>query len=440
MASVEDIQRKLDDIYEDLEHNVIKIFKRRNMLIAMDIVWHSPLHFKYCGAVKKAYPEVLILGDTRCGKSEMADRLAHHYRQGAIASCEGSSFAGMVGGLETIAGNKWVTKWGQIPRNTGRLLVLDEVSGLSVDDIGKMSSMRSSGIAELNKIRTERVNAKTRLIWLSNPRVDERSKSRKSMRMFTTGVEAIEDLIGRQEDIARFDFAVLIGVDEVSSDDMHNSRKRTDVPHNYTSDIAEKLIMWCWSRSADQVVYSQEVFERAYECSTELVKKYSSDCPLIAKAEQQMKLLRMAGGLAGRLFSCDETGDKLVIKVEHVEFVHKYIQEVYDAPIFGFDKWSDNMAHSRDIEDPARLRVALRGAGKVSCEHLMHMKNLNVNSLADLLGKEIFEARMVLKELVETRAMHNPFGKYYVKTPAFIDFLRGFLEEADAFKPIEQEY
>jgi hypothetical protein len=73
-----------------------------------------------------------------------------------------------------------------------------------------MSNIRSSGVAEMTKIQSERAMARTRLLWLANPR-DAR------MDDFTFGVQALKPLIGNNEDIARVDMAMGAFSSEVSS-------------------------------------------------------------------------------------------------------------------------------------------------------------------------------------------------------------------------------
>ena len=198
------IGEKLNDIYGDLSINITGIYNRTNLHLAIDLVYHSPLQF-YFGKklIEKGYPEVLIIGDTRCGKSETSKKLVGHYRLGARSSGENTTPAGLIGGLHQVR-TGWRISWGRIPLNDGRLLFIDEVSGILEEEIAKMSDLRSSGIAEVTKIQTERTLARTRLVWLSNPR------STDSINNFGSGTKIIENLIGKPEDIARFDFVVSV--------------------------------------------------------------------------------------------------------------------------------------------------------------------------------------------------------------------------------------
>jgi hypothetical protein len=96
--------------------------------------------------MSRGWMELLVVGDTRTGKSEAATRLTQFYGAGEVVSCESASFAGILGGLQQFGANKeWAVTWGAIPINDRRLVVLDEISGLSPEDIGAMSSSGRRG-------------------------------------------------------------------------------------------------------------------------------------------------------------------------------------------------------------------------------------------------------------------------------------------------------
>ena len=147
------IADKLTEIYTDLSHNVTFIYDRPSLIFAFDLAFHSALSFNFQGKpVHKGWVEALIVSDTRCGKSETADKLVNHYKLGEICSAENTSFAGLVGGMQQV-GSRWHLTWGKIPINDRRLVIIDEVSGLETDVIGLMSGIRASGVAEIIKIK-----------------------------------------------------------------------------------------------------------------------------------------------------------------------------------------------------------------------------------------------------------------------------------------------
>ena len=412
------VKDKLDEIYTDLSTNVTHIYNRSNLHLAIDLVFHSPLRF-YFGKrmLEKGYPEVLIVGDTRCGKSETTKALLRHYRLGARSSGENTTIAGLVGGVQPIR-NRWRISWGRIPLNHKRLLAIDEVGGLTTDDIATMSDLRSSGIAEITKIQTERTFAKTRLVWLSNPRQNS------SIDSIGSGPTIIEKLIGKPEDIARFDFAILLDRSEVT-DDEADERKQPNVPHKYTSDFCHNLVLWAWSRSPDQVRLNAATVDACHELGKKMSKKYSSDCPIVNSMEQKIKLARLSVALACRLFSCSESGSHVHVTPEHVEYIFDFLCEQYDAPPFGFDIFSRRKFASETIDDPSVVIDLLIKWGPEFADQLMEAYQISVKFIEECTGQTYDEAKVDIAKLLKKGCLVKRHT-YYAKTRSFLKLLKKF--------------
>jgi len=426
------IKEKLDDIYADLSTNVTHIYNRQNLHLAIDLIFHSPLRFYFGKRVlDKGYPECLIIGDTRCGKSETAKNLLRHYRLGARSSGENTTIAGLVGGVQAIR-NRWRISWGRIPLNNGRLLVIDEVCGLSTDDIATMSDLRSSGIAEITKIQTERTNAKTRLVWLSNPRQDG------SINNVGSGPRLIKTLIGKPEDIARFDFALILDKGEVTEDDA-DERRQPAVEHRYTSDLCHNLVLWAWSRSPDQVRVESATLDACFELGKEMGKKYSSDCPIVNSMEQKIKLARLSVALACRLFSCDSSGERVVVTPEHVEYIYLFLQEQYDTPHFGFDMFSRIKRSSEQIANPKEVMEMLIKWGDHIAYQLLYGYQITVKFFEECAGEQYDEAKMHIAKLLKNGCISKRHT-YYVKTPAFLNILKEYIAKPKDEKKFKEDF
>jgi hypothetical protein len=333
---------KMKEIAADLEANVTKIYKRPALHIAYDLVWHSALNFVFKGQdVGKGWLELLVVGDTRTGKSEAAKRLCHHYRAGVLTTCEGATFAGLVGGVQQMS-STWVVSWGTVPLNDRRLVVLDEFSGIADKGIlEQMSSVRSSGKAQINKIRSAETNARTRLIWIANPAEGATIDS------YTNGaMDAIHGLAKNPEDVARFDFALAVASSDVPAEEI-NVRRPPREQHKYTSHLCGQLINWVWSRQPDQIVWEKGVENYVLERAQELGRRYVPDPPLVQAENVRIKLARMAVAVAGRLFSTDDTGELLVVDFEHVEAAEDLLNAFYGMASFGYREHSANVIYER---------------------------------------------------------------------------------------------
>jgi hypothetical protein len=338
----QDCISKMKEISRDLEANVTKIYHRAALHIAYDLVWHSALNFRFKGQdVGKGWLELLVIGDTRTGKSEAAKRLCQHYRAGVLTTCEGATFAGLIGGVQQMSGN-WIISWGVVPLNDRRLVVLDEFGGIADKGIlEQMSSVRSSGIAQVNKIVSSETFARTRLVYIANPVEGVTISS------YTNGaMDAVRGLAKNPEDIARFDFALSVASEDVKADEI-NAQKPPRVKHRYTSHLCGQLINWVWSRTMDQIVWERGVENYVLERAQALGQKYVPDPPLVQAENIRIKLARLAVAVAGRLFSTDESGENLIVDFEHVEAAEKLLNAFYGMESFGYREHSAKVIYER---------------------------------------------------------------------------------------------
>ncbi|HEY6058722.1 MAG TPA: toprim domain-containing protein [Candidatus Limnocylindrales bacterium] len=411
---------KLQDIYDDLRLTVHRIHGRFDMQIAFDLVWHSVIGFTFNGAfVRRGWVEAMVMGDSGQGKSEMAQGLLGHYRMGARLPAEQTSMAGLIGGLEKL-GDNWMLGWGQIPLNDKRLLVIDEAQGLSSSAIEAMSDVRASGIAEVTKIRTERTNARCRLIWLANP------VSGITLAQHNQGVLAVKDLFKKPEDIRRLDLAIAVASGDVDVARQVNVLHATDVVQRYTSELCRKLVLWAWSRRPDQVMFEPDATDEILAAATVMGRHYHPSIPLVEPADQRLKLARLAAAIAARLFSTDD-GERLIVKAEHVRFVVDYLDRAYNAPNLAYGEYSDAMrrTESLDGDELARAKETIRGWAndEGAIAFLRAARVFKKNELIDVVGWDDSYAKDQLRFLAANRLITSA-REGYRKTPIFISLLR----------------
>jgi hypothetical protein len=327
-------------------------------------------------------------------------RLCRFFNAGEVVSCEAASFAGIIGGLQQYGGAKeWSINWGAIPINDRRLVVLDEAGGLTTDEIAQMSSVRSSGVAELTKIQQERTWARTRIIWMSNPR-DGRMSDK------TYGVQQIQPLIGNPEDIARFDLAMSVQAGDVDAEEINKSHRAGN--QKYSAEACTALVRWVWSRTPEQIVWMQSAEEAVYKLSNEMGKRYVEDPPLVQAANVREKIARLSVAIAARLFSTDATYERVVVRRQHVESAVRFMDQIYSMPGFGYAERSRELISDRDeargnkrrirryLSDKPGLAKFLRGAGKFRRQDIEEVLNVDREE-ANAIISTLYEARMVRK-------------------------------------------
>lgn len=414
--SVEGISEKLEELYTDIESNVTRIYKRKTMHLAFDLVYHSPLHIDFDGRKnQRGWVELLMIGDSAQGKSAVDLELRNHYKLGEKFPCKNATIAGILGGLEQVAG-KWFVQWGVIPQHDRRMVSLEELKGISQEVIGKLTDMRSSGIAEIPKIEKRRALARCRLAMISNPR-DELK-----INQMNYGIDAIRKLIGAPEDVRRFDFCFIVAEGDVKSEDINMLAKhRPDIEHKFTGELCRELILWVWA--GNKAVFEDAAEDCVLDVTARLCKDFTDHIPIIDKGSTRHKIAKLSAALAGRTYSCDDNGNVLV-RVCHVEYIYEFLNKHYSSRAFGYKEFTAAKRIEDNLkgEDEIRKILNQHKHGEDVVQGMLNRISITVNDVTDLVGDRTM-AQEFVGLLVRKNALINK-GKGYYKTGAFTQFLR----------------
>lgn len=392
---------KLGIIAQDLAEHVTHIYGRPEMHALMDLAYHSVIGFTFDGKYEpRGWLDVIIIGDTRTGKTEATVRLIGWYGAGEYVSGETASFAGVVGGLQQYGSKEWVVTWGAIPINDRRLVALDEVSGLSTEQIAQMSSIRSSGEAQLTKIHSERTMARTRLVWLANPR------NGMNMADFAYGVNAIKQLIGNNEDIARFDLAMSVSADDVPAEVINATHR--EGKQKYSQEAYRRMLQWAWSRKPEHVKFARNVEKYIYEQAIEVGKRYVAQPPLVQSANIRQKITRIAVALAVRLYSTED-GKAVIVCKEHVVDAIKFMDRLYGMEAFGYATHSNNMIRDREIasQSMGQAREYMRNYLPLAETLLDQEGQFQATTLRERLNITSEEANAIIQQLYSWKMLQR---------------------------------
>jgi len=407
--NIESLREKLDELYDDLESNVTRIYGRRRMHLILDMTYHSPLSFKLGPKRVNGWVNSLILGDSAQGKSECVERLMEHYELGERVPCKNATIAGLLGGLQQM-GTRWYVSWGVIPTHDRRLVVLEEVKGASTEVIGRLTDMRSSGIAEIPKIERRRAHARTRLVFISNAR------SNRSISSYSFGVEAVHELVGALEDVRRFDIAIILTAGHVGRARMVSS----DAAHVHTAELCRRLILWAWTLSEEQVTFEGTLVDSA----NMLCSKYSEDLPLIDRGTAAHKIARLAAALAARTFSFEK--DQLIVRQCHIDFVTQLIDREYSGAHFGYEDFShaqDALNRMTDEKGVRRYLISTRYPRDL-VSGLLYRDEIALLDIQDWCGVDREAGQQILSTFVRHHALRRNQRFSYSKTPPFIQLLK----------------
>ena len=421
--SAEQMYDKMLDLYDRYAYNITKIYERQDLHLVVDMLFRSVISFKFDNEiVHKGWSDVMIMGDTRCGKGYVVEKMVDFFGLGEVVSGENCSFAGLVGGVQQI--NKhWAITWGKIPMNDCGLLAIDETGGMAEDIWGKISRVRSEGIAEITKIQTEVANARTRLVFICNA-------PNRTISSYSYGVQAIADMIKAHEDIARFDYALIVAHNEVAGEAINMTR--TGKALLYSQKLEQELVLWCWSRKQDEVFFTQEAIDSIYDMSLQLAKIYDFSIPLIQVENIRFKIAKVAIAVAARFYSNKDNGKILVVKPTHVECSWIFFHSIYSKESSGYYQYSKMKKSEMEIATPEKLAVVETYFDSWKLQKKELLRCLLINNYIDpsdvavhlgvdkRLGVEAVSA--LLKAGCLQKRGHN-----YIKTPEFTSYLKRVL-------------
>lgn len=417
----ENLYEQLEKLYNSYAYNITKIYERFDLHLCVDLLFRSVISFYFDNEyVHKGWLEAMIIGDTRCGKGYVAEKLVDFFGLGEVVSGENSTYAGLIGGLQQF--NKhWVVTWGKIPLNDCGLVVIDETSGLMEDIWGKLSRVRSEGIAEITKIRSETANARTRLLFICNPPT-------RTISSYSYGIQSILELIKSPEDIARFDYVLVVAHDEVSGE-LINKRRENKVSLLYNKNLEQDLILWCWSRKPNEVRFTKDAIKLVYEISKRLESTFDFSIPLIQVENIRFKIAKLAIAFAARFYSNANDGKVLLIKRVHVECAYGFFHLIYGKEVSGYVAYSTMKKSASEIVTPEKLKeVELYfDSWKLQKQELLRCLLINNNIIPDdivvHLGVRKEDGNECISRLLKTGCLTKK-GNYYVKTPEFNSYLK----------------
>jgi len=412
------LTEKLNHIYSDYEANVTNIYQRRDLHAAIDLTYHSVIALPSRKGPVKGWVETLILGDSAQGKTETAMSFARHFGLGEKVESKNATVAGLLGGLEQIGG-KWFVTWGAMPANDRQLVLMEELKGMPVEVFSTITDMRSSGVAQINKIQTRKASARCRIVALSNPR------GSRTMSSYSYGIDAIRELIPNLEDIRRFDLALVLDKNEVN--DVYEAHIEHE--HVYDSLCSRRLVLWAWTRSHEHIHVTEAASVELIERTRLLCEKYTDDIPLLDRGSTRAKILKLAVALACRVFSTRDNVNVIVTN-SHVRWVSDFIDRVYSTAAHGYADYSSRIKNESRISAPDEVKKAVRATphARVVVERMLSTSKIDVQDLSDWTSWDRVIASEFMSLLVRANCLTRA-GRSYFKTSQFIELLRELRSE-----------
>jgi hypothetical protein len=442
------IKDHLDERYEVFSH-ATGLDGRKDLFMISDLAYFSPIVLnnpEVLPAVKRGWVEVLIAGDSRCGKSIVGKFLCNHYRVGDfISGSRATSRSGLLGGMTPgMEGNR--IQWGKFPQNDRGTVIIDELSVIDIPTLNSLTSLRSDGVAEVVMQQTGRAPARVRKVMFSN----WRSRREEDVNMSFYGIEMLRDLCVEDSVFTRFDIATVVKGSDIKK---HEGRYEK-ISSRFTSYQCKSLLFWAYSRNPDQIIFEDGFSQALNEAQVSMLAMFHQTTQLVNQ-EMRAKLCRLSISLATMLFSTKE-GDwnTIYVKKEHLKYMVDFLTTLYSSKNMGMIEYTND---KRRMEKLGDMRFMMNILKYVDISALMAFKEGNekeiFNLFADYLvritkyevnivdgksdahpstGYKINEAQMKFMGLVVAR---NCFSKIrsnrYKKTEAFTDWLSKRKDQGD---------
>lgn len=285
--------------------------------------------------------------------------------------------------------------------------------------------MRSSGIAQISKIEKRNAHARTRLIFISNPR------SYHVLSTYNFGCDAISELIGSPEDVRRFDIAVIAASDQVHASLINQfGATRPNIEHKAESDLCRRLVLFAWTRTNEQVLFESDAEQAILSQTNRLCNEYTDILPLIDRGTTRHKIARLAVALAVRTFSVSEDHQSVLVRKCHVDYISNFLDELYSDSAFGYRDYSKAQVAANIVKDPS-LVIAQIMSTKYPDElvsSLLFSEEITAVDLADWCEMDFDLARRMISMFVRKHAVFRK-KNIYVKTPDFITLLKKLEEK-----------
>lgn len=372
---------------------------RPDLFGALILTYGSVTEIPWSAGILKGWLDTMVIGDTRTGKSQMAQRFVKTLGLGGYINGENARRTGVIGGVQRF-GDSWVITWGAIPMNDRGLLIIDEASGLEVDDIKDLSSTRSSGAVTLNKIVKGEARARTRLIWLSNPR-----SGRNLADFYWKGYGAFQEFIPVAEDQARYDLVLTA------------AREDIDVLDGIDNETQPRIDSWinlfntAWSIPSEDIIFPKDFRPKVREVAHKLNADYGGG-PLVVGVAVHEKILRLTCATA--VLCGDIYEGKLHVNEKHLKWADEFLRVTLEKESLSYAAYIREFkrAQSKKTENITFIRglLAVHPALRV----LLSSSSFKGFQFQEILGIDRADSAKIMSDLI-TRGLLRPVsGATYV--------------------------
>lgn len=386
-----------------------RVYGRLDLFSALLLTMCSVTELPYKSGTIKGVLDTMAIGDTRTGKSLLAQNMLTKLNMGGYINGENARLTGVLGGVVRM-GDSWLITWGAVPLNDKGLCVIDEATGLTVDDITQMSSVRSGCVATINKVVRGEARARTRLFWIANPRSGKNINE-----YYWKGFGAFQEFIPVNEDQARYD--ILVGASRDDIDTLQNIDAAV-----MTQDMINKyrnLINFAWNIDVKDIILKD--YSHLYNVTTKLCELYRGGTLLIKEAAYE-KILRVAAALS-ILTGSIENG-KLIISNKMLDWAIEYLDYIFKRPSIDYAYYvSTIQEEERRVAENTAYATALC-TQYPALRVLLNNPKFRGAQMQEVLGIDRDEVSKLLSQMLLKGLIKMSTGGLYSPSVSLINIIR----------------
>lgn len=397
---VETAEQLIEQYYDEWKPT-LAIEGRPDLFGAVLLTYCSVTEIPWQGGLIKGWLDAMCIGDTRTGKSQMAQRFVKTVGLGGYINGENARRTGVIGGVQRF-GDSWVVTWGAIPMNDRGLLIIDEASGLDIDDIKDLSSTRSSGAVTLNKIVKGEARARTRLLWFSNPR-----SGRNLSDFYWKGYGAFQEFIPVAEDQARFDLVLTAAREDIEILEGIDSEAQPQV------EAWRSLFRIAWSITADSIKISQDVKQAVRQAAKELNEDLGGGTLVVGVAVHE-KILRLSCAFSVLRGQYNVQDNKLILTVKDVEFAKQFLSWTLNKPSLSYGDYIREFKRAKAKRNENMNFVRALIAVHPAIKSLLTASSFKGYQFQEILGIDKGESSKIMSDLITKGLLRPGAGASYV--------------------------
>ena len=330
---------------------------------------------------------------------------------GGYINGENAKLTGVLGGVVRL-GDSWMITWGAIPLNDKGFCIIDEATGLTVDDITQMSSVRSGCVATINKVVRGEARARTRLFWIANPRSGKNINE-----YFWKGFGAFQEFIPVNEDQARYDLVVGASRDDIDVlQDIQNRTLTQDEINRY-----KHLINYAWHVDSAHIKHVD--YAHLHEVTNALCEKYRGGTLLIKEAAYE-KILRIAAALA--VLSGSVEKDKLVITNELLDWSKDYLSYLFARPSIDYEYYVTKIQEEEKLTKQNTEWAIAQCTKYPALVVLLNNTKFRGTQMSEVLGLDRDAVSKLLAEMLVRGLIKMTTGGLYTPSANLINIVRKF--------------